>query len=100
MKPILALKVVLGKLCGDLGCGVMWCDVVPYRVEPCWLTGVVAAVLCLDLGEAQLGDRPAGVVGQTAELPCEVHQHLQQQILTPNILRSKFQSFKWRRRWR
>ena len=80
-------------------CGDVWFNVVPYRVEARWLTGVVTAVLCLDLGEAQLGDRPAGVVGQTAQLACEVHQHLQQQILTRNILRSKFQSLKWWRRW-
>ena len=103
--------------CGVIWCGVVWCDmvwfdmvwcgvvwggvvchwVVPYRIEPSWLAGVVPAVLRLDLCEAQLGDRPAGEVGQTAQLASEVHQHLQQQISTQNILRSKFQSFKWRR---
>ena len=78
-------------------CDMVWCGVVPYRVEPSWLAGVVPAVLRLDLCEAQLGDGPAGEVGQTAQLASEVHQHLQQQISTQNILRSKFQSFKWRR---
>ena len=83
--------------------GVIWCDkawlslVVSYRVKPSWLAGVVAAVLCLDLGEAQLGDRPAGVVAEAAQLPGEVNQHLKQQLLTRNISGSKSQSFKCRR---
>ena len=90
---------------GVVWCGVVWCDkawlllVVSYRVKPSRLAGVVAAVLCLDLGEAQLGDRPAGVVAEAAQLACEVHQHLQQQILTRNIVSFKFQTLKCRRRW-
>ena len=46
-------------------------------VEAGWLAGVVPTVLRHDRGEAEQGDGAGRLVGEGAELPGEVNQHLQ-----------------------